>query len=100
MKSKKDTSNVFMDLPEGILKKSLTYKEGNELTGGSNMRCQCGWKGPFLECTELRFHNRVGDRLSTLYLCRKSMHILAGISHNPPISFEDQREFADQRRAK
>ena len=100
MGRQKATSELFSDLPVGILEKSLTYVDGSRLTGGSNMKCQCGWNGPFLETAELRFHNRNGDRLSTYYLCRKSMHILAGISHVPPVSFEEQREAADQRRAK
>ena len=100
MHKKKEILKEFPDLPEGILEKSETYKEGSSLTSGSNLSCQCGWKGPFLETAELRFHNRKGDRLSTLYLCRKSMHILADITHDPPIPFDEQREAADRRHEK
>lgn len=96
----KATADLFSDLPDGKFEKSATYVDAMDLTPGSNMKCQCGWRGPFLETPELRFHNRNGDRLTTYYLCRKSLHILAGISHIPPVSYEDQREAADKRHEK
>lgn len=100
MQQKREVLSEFPDLPEGTLVKSLTYKDYEDLTGGSNLSCQCGWKGPFLETAVLQFQNRKGDRLSTLYLCRKSLHILASVIHNPPIAFEEQREVYDRKREK
>lgn len=100
MPKKKELFSEFTDLPAGILEKSLTFKDAADLTEGSNVKCQCGWRGIFKETAELRFYNGGGDRTSTLYLCRKTLHILAAVTHDPPIAWEQQLEVADKKRAK
>ena len=100
MDKKKEMFLGFPEMGNSLLEKSLTYKDAGDLTPGSNLKCQCGWSGPFLETREVREHNRKGDRLYTLYLCRKSWHILAGIKHDPPITYDEQREAADMRHEK
>jgi len=88
---------VMADESDSPLVYSSTFEVTPSITGGSVLRCQCGWSGTMMMANELHYHTQKGARKKTHYLCRKSMHILAEMTYDPPISLEAMREAHDKR---
>jgi|SRR5580692_11027880 hypothetical protein len=76
------------------LTKSSTYKEYKTPSEGTNLTCECGWKGPLRETTQCREYTREGARTADLFCCKRCLKILTGTWSDPPIPMSSQIDIA------
>lgn len=94
---KREKTLSMPDIEIGPLQYSTMFTVTPEITGGSVLSCQCGWKGTVVMATEIHHHTKRGARKKTHYCCPNSMHILAEVAYNPPITLAEMREAHDIR---
>ena len=60
-------------LPLVFSKAMKTYRQ---ISNGTLLQCECGWRGMVREALYLHVPNRTGDIVARYYLCRRDMKVL------------------------
>ena len=71
------------------------FKSDDRSAGGTIIQCDCGWRGPIREATEIFENNREGERVMKSTCCKRCFKagdivILFEETYDPPLTMAQQ----------